>query len=517
MQKRAPTLGNLLVILLFALSCFALLLFLWESFGGALPLKPKGYRFTVAFPRALSLAEESDVRISGVDVGHVVAVKAGGEGRTDATLEIASQYAPIRASMHAILRQKTLLGETYVQLIPESQTGPFLHDDGRLADSQVEPSVTLDDILSLLNPKTRRDFQVWMQSQAEGLNGRGEQINASLATLEPFVEHANELVGILASQEGAVRALVHNTGVVFDALAGRDHQLEGLIVNGEHTFHAAAEGSQAFAEAFRALPAFEHNSTVALKELDSFTVDATPFLKEFQPAERQLSALLVAAQPFAPQFNGFLTDLGPLTKAAKKGLPDVKTTLDLTTPVLENFIPVLHNLDPFLQYAGEYVPELQAFFANFTAATQAHGLNGSTENQGPQQHYLRSMQVFSPQSLAIYPQRIGVNRSNPYFKPGAFRFLGNGGLQVFSNSSCANSAPSVSGPPNETISENLIHQIQGLPSSEAGTANLSTPPIANEPETPNKIAAPACNQQGPFSFNSQTSQFPHVIYGGNDG
>jgi len=40
-QKRAPTLGNILVIVLFALSCFGLLLYLWESFGGSLPLKPK--------------------------------------------------------------------------------------------------------------------------------------------------------------------------------------------------------------------------------------------------------------------------------------------------------------------------------------------------------------------------------------------------------------------------------------------------------------------------------------------
>ena len=37
--------------------------------------------------------------------------------------------------------------------------------------------------------------------------------------------------------------------------------------------------------------------------------------------------------------------------------------------MLENLRPVLHNLDPFLQYTGEYVPELQAFFANLTAAT----------------------------------------------------------------------------------------------------------------------------------------------------
>ena len=77
MQKRAPTLGNILVIILFVLSCFGLLMFLWESFGGPLPLKPKGYRFTAAFPRTLALAEQSDVRISGVNIGHVDGAQTG--------------------------------------------------------------------------------------------------------------------------------------------------------------------------------------------------------------------------------------------------------------------------------------------------------------------------------------------------------------------------------------------------------------------------------------------------------
>ena len=103
MQKRAPTLGNILVIILFALSCFGLLLFLWESFGGPLPLKPQGYRVSVAFPRSFSLAEQSDVRISGVEVGHVIALKVGKDGRTHATIEIASQYAPLRSACRSRL------------------------------------------------------------------------------------------------------------------------------------------------------------------------------------------------------------------------------------------------------------------------------------------------------------------------------------------------------------------------------------------------------------------------------
>jgi phospholipid/cholesterol/gamma-HCH transport system substrate-binding protein len=502
MQKRAPTLANMIVIILFVLSCFGLLLFLWESFGGPLPLKPKGYRMTVSFPASLALAEQSEVRISGVDIGRVVALKLGKGGRTRAELEINQKYAPIRANMHAILRQKTLLGETYVQLIPQKggHSGPFLADNGQLADAQVEPSVTLDGILSAFDPKTRRDFQIWQQSVAEGIDGRGEQINAAFSSLHPFVEHANTLVGILDSQEGAVRALIKNTGVVFNALGSRDHQLEGLIVNGERSFHALAEGSQSFAAAFRALPAFEKNSRVALKELDAFGDDASPFLDEFKAVEKKLAPLLQAAKPFAPQFDSFLSSLGPLTKAAKKGLPATGKMLDLTTTQLENFRPILHNFDPFLQYLGEYVPELQAFFANFTASTQAHGSNTNTPG-GPAQHYLRIMNVLNPGSLAVYAKQPGTNRANPYFKPGAFKAIASGGLQVFSNNGCANPVPSVSGPPNGTISQELINQLIEFN-------------VANAPETPNKVPAPACNQQGPFTFNGQTSQYPHVVYGG---
>jgi phospholipid/cholesterol/gamma-HCH transport system substrate-binding protein len=501
MQKRAPTIGNIVVIALFVLSCFGLLLFLWESFGGPVPLKPKGYQFTVAFPRSLALAEQSDVRISGVEVGHVVALKLGKDGLTHATVELASQYAPIKRDTHAILRQKTLLGETYVQLIPQTQVGPNLPDGGKLPDSQVEPSVTLDDILSLLTPKAREAFKIWQQSVAEGITGRGEQINTDFSEFEPLVEHANKLVSILASQEGALTQSIRNTGEVFTALAGRDHQLQGLIVNGEHTFHAAAESSAAFAEVWKLLPSFEKKSEVAFKELDSFAAIATPFEKEFEASEVALSSLVHAAKPFAPAFDRFLTQLGPLTKAAKTGLPAVKTETELTVPILENVRPVLHNFDPFLQFAGEYVPELQAFFANFASATQAHNLDSNTENQGPQLHYLRTIQVVGPESLAIYTKRVGTNRANPYFQPGAFRALGNGGLKVFETGSCADSAPSVSGPANETISQTMIEQLIQFH-------------VVNTPETPNSVSAPACNKQEPFTFNGQTGQYPHVVYGG---
>lgn len=496
MQKRAPTLANILVIVLFALSCFGLLLFLWESFGGPVPLKPKGYRFTAVFPRTLALAEQSDVRISGVNVGHVISLKHDKDGLTHASIELAGKYAPIPSNMHAILRQKTLLGETYVQLKPEGSGAPSLPDGGQLSKAQVEPSVTLDDILAALDTKTRASFQLWMQSLAEGLGGRGEQINSGFAGIQPFVEDANKLVAMTVSQEGALRAAIHNTGVVFDALTAREGQFRGFISNGERTFHAAAEASQEFAQAFRELPAFERNSQTALRSVDSLAVDASPLLDQLRPAEEQLTPLLQAVKPFTPPFNSFLTSLGPFTKAAKTGLPAVKQAQELTVPLLAAASPVLHNFNPFLQYLSEYVPELQALFANGTASTQTHEKNTNVR-EGPQQHFLKAMQVLTPEGLAVYQQRIGTNRANAYPQPGAFGALASG-LSVFNSASCANSAPSASGPPLGTITKETIEQ-------------LVKEHVVNNPESAsNEVGSPACKQQGPFTFNGETSQFPHA-------
>src|SRR3954464_7542209 len=118
MQKQAPTIGRVLVMAGFALSCFGLLLFLWLAFGGSIPLAPKGYRFQTSFGEATQLAKEADVRISGVPVGKVKSIETQPDGRSKAVIELKAQFAPIPKNTKAILRQKTLLGETYVELTP---------------------------------------------------------------------------------------------------------------------------------------------------------------------------------------------------------------------------------------------------------------------------------------------------------------------------------------------------------------------------------------------------------------
>src|SRR4051812_19953959 len=111
MGLQAPRLSLILTAAVFALSCFGFTLFVWKSFGGPTPFESHGYRFHVLFgTEAATLTTNADVRISGINVGKVVAVKRRGLG-ADATLEMQGRYAPVPRDTRAIIRFKTLLGE----------------------------------------------------------------------------------------------------------------------------------------------------------------------------------------------------------------------------------------------------------------------------------------------------------------------------------------------------------------------------------------------------------------------
>ena len=137
MSKRAPSTTQLLVIAGFALSCFGILLFLWVTFGGPTPFRAKPYEIKVPFNEATQLAEQSDVRISGVNVGKVQSIELAPNGKQAlATVDIDDKYAPLPESTRAILRTKTLLGETYIELTPGDANGPQLADGGHPARGQ---------------------------------------------------------------------------------------------------------------------------------------------------------------------------------------------------------------------------------------------------------------------------------------------------------------------------------------------------------------------------------------------
>jgi phospholipid/cholesterol/gamma-HCH transport system substrate-binding protein len=489
-QKQAPTLGRLLVMVGFALSCFGLLLFLWLAFGGPIPLKPKGYRFHASFGEATQLAKEADVRISGVSVGKVKDIQTDKQtGRSDATIELKEGYAPIPIDTRATLRQKTLLGETYVELSPGDKAKGTIQEDGTLSAARVSPTVELDEIFRAFDAKTREAFRVWMQQQALGIKGRGRDINEALGNLAPFAQDTTRLLVVLNSQEGAVQRLVRNTGEVFNALSERRGQLAGLITNSNKVFEATASRNQQLEATFRALPTFEKESEVTLRRLTAFSKNTNPLVTQLRPAAVQLSPTLQSLDALAPDLKQLFKDINPLVDASKAGLPATQKFLDQLHPLLADFDPVLRQINPILLGLGSYKSELTAFFANTVGATQAYTI----PKPGVQLHYLRTMNPVNPENFAVYPRRIGSNRPNPYAYPRNFDNLPQG-MPAYETRQCGRGDPTIVNPLTGILPQELQDNIQKYAfGAQSGT-----------------VPAPPCKQQGPFPFQGETSQFPHV-------
>lgn len=471
----------------FAASCIGLLLFLWISFGGAVPLAAQGYRMNVEFTDAVQLGVQSDVRISGVSVGKVVGVSLDRHtGLTKAVIQLDPKYAPRPADTRAILRAKSLLGETYVELTPGSNTAPKLPDGGTLPHGQVSDAVNLDQILSTFDPATRKAFQVWQQQYGLALTNRGQDFNTAIGELYPFATNIDSVLTVLNRDGAATSTLLRNGGKVFSALSRSPSQLQGFIKNSNAVFAATAAQDTALANTIRAFPAFNIATKQTIERVDRFAQTTKPLIDELRPAARQLSPALQQVAIFAPELRDLMTNLAPLTAASKAGVPAFEQFLKDSVPWLTRLKPYLGNIVPVVDYLNSYRRELAAFFANSTATTQATSQNVT---QTATLHYLRIANPVNPEVLTAYQHRLSSNRGNPYIAPGTSGQL-LAGLPTFGGYLCTSTPQPTIGP---TVPANLAAVLRNV----YYTSNPAGPP---------------CKAQAPLgkATTGQSQAFPQL-------
>lgn len=514
MSKRAPSTTQLLVIAAFALSCFGILLFLWITFGGPTPFKAKPYEVNVPFNEATQLAQQSDVRISGVSVGKVQDIVLSPDGEQAlAKVDINDKYGPIPSDTRAILRTKTLLGETYIELTPGDRNGPKLADGGTLRKAQIAESVQLDEIFRTFDARTRAAFQSWQQEAAVAIAGRGGDLSYAFGELEPTFTQFDRLFRQLDSQRLAVKQLFHDGATSLRALRGRQGELAGLIENSNAVFSTTAARDRQIEALFRAFPTFQDESRLTLDRLKTFSVNADPVMRQLVPVAEQLSPTLIALSKLAPQAKGLFEGLEPVIARAPNGFPALRKLFrDEFPPLLRAVDPFLRNVNPILTGLDLYKHELTATMANVAAISQAKLPDENAA--GEHAHYLRALGPFTPESLATFPSRTTFSRTNAYPQPLAGKSLASG-LPSFETSGCGTGSSAVLDPetPNDPAFKARTERtkIFGKPNptpaeiaaenekrSKAFFENLKKFAYAGQTDSA-AVVAPGCIQQAPFN------------------
>jgi phospholipid/cholesterol/gamma-HCH transport system substrate-binding protein len=490
MIKQAPKVWQLALMAAFVLSCFGTLLYLWLSFGGTSPLAAKGYRFHAYFPEATQLAQQADVRISGVPVGKVIAIKRGPDNTTDTTIELKAKYAPIPKDVHAMLRTKTLLGETYVDLSPGNASKGMLAEGAALPHAAITSTVELDEIFRSFDKKTRAAFRTWMQSSSLAVAGRGPDINAVFGNLPGLSASAEDLLRELNAQSGAVRQVVSSTGDVFDALSERQGQLRALVTESNRLFGVTAARNQDLAAIFRELPRFERESRITLPRLTEFGNVAMPTVKQLQPAATEMAPAFDALNRLSPEAKSFFSALGPAIDASKRAVPAFDRVATQLPPLLEDFQPFLRNVNPIVQYLGLNQREIAALLGNFVGATNGRSIPGALQVDGKPAknpaNYLRATAPLGPEALTFYSRALGASRGNAYALPNTGDRLASN-YPVYDTRSCTNgdvAPPATADPP----------ELKPLVLKQAFRTNDTDVPSP----TDRNVLKPQCIAQGPF-------------------
>src|SRR3954451_21179970 len=465
MQKQAPTFTQIATMAVFALSCFGLLLFLWLSFGGTVPLQPKGYRFNADFPSAVQLSEQADVRISGVNVGKVVKLVKQ-TGRTRATIQLDGEYAPLPADSQAILRSKTLLGETYVALSPGNKHGPKIADGGQLPQRNVHAQVELDEVLRAFDPKTRKAMHQWLAGMSASFRGRSEDLSDVLGNLAPTAENGADLLSVLDAQHSAVRRLTSDTGKVFGAIGSRSGDVQNLVRSGDRLFAATAARNRALSETIRELPPFLAQTRTTLRTAQAAAAEAAPVIRDLEPVASLLRPTLQDTAALAPDAKQLFQRVDPLIGLSRTALPAATELLNAARPLVRVLLPVASDLVPTVRYLASQQDQILAATANIPAAVNATEPAPGTDPI----HYLRSIVYFGSEVFGASDKRLPSTRRQPYLRN------------------------------------------RGLDDVRPGSAiktydcdNLKNPDTAPEPEGP-----PPCQVQAPFAKEFGGGQFPRL-------
>ena len=217
------------------------------------------------FPAANALYSGDRVQIMGVRVGSVDKIEPAGD-KMKVTFHYANKYK-VPANAQAVILNPTLVASRSIQLEPPYKGGPVLADNAVIPEDRTQVPTEWDqlrdsvaNIISKLGPtkeQPKGPFGDIIESYANGLAGKGKQINTTLSSLSRALTALNQ-------GRGDFFAVVHSLALFVNALHQDDQQFVALNTN--------------LAQFTGKLSHSDHDLANAIQQFDGLLATLRPFL-----------------------------------------------------------------------------------------------------------------------------------------------------------------------------------------------------------------------------------------------
>jgi phospholipid/cholesterol/gamma-HCH transport system substrate-binding protein len=234
---------------------FALITLIGVSFVGARYARldrvflDQSYTVVAHFADSGGAFQGAEVSYRGVRVGQVKELVLTDDG-VDVLLDIDNEFDDIPADAHALVGNRSAVGEQYVELQPQSDQGPFLEDNSEIARDRTTTPIQTDTLLTHLDETVRSvdqdDLRTVTSEFGLAFNDAGEDLQTILDSSNDFITAADQNFGVTVDlirdsntvlhgqidSERAFRRFARDLSSFTTTVANHDEDLRTLIEDG---------------------------------------------------------------------------------------------------------------------------------------------------------------------------------------------------------------------------------------------------------------------------------------------
>jgi phospholipid/cholesterol/gamma-HCH transport system substrate-binding protein len=301
-----------------------------------------------------------------------------------------------------VIRLTSLSGvaNRYVALTPAAGDARELDEGATLTQQSTTDVVDLDQIFNTLDENTRGDLADVIQGFATQYEGRGDEAGEAAKYFNPLLSSSRRLVQEVTEDQGALTRFLVNTSRASTAIAERRDDLSSLVGNANATAAAIGAENAALGRALGLLPTTLRranttfvNLRATLDDLDVLVAESKPATRDLAPFLRELRPLVADARPTIRDLRTLVRQPGDdndLVEALRK-LPRLQR---VATPAFRNGRRALEDVQPVLEFARPYTPDLVGWFRDFGQGAANYDANG---------HFARIQPIFNAFSFGDNP------------------------------------------------------------------------------------------------------------------
>ena len=210
--------------------------------------------YTVAahFKQSGGIFTGAEVTYRGVGIGKVENMKLTDDG-VDVLLSVENKYDKIPKDSVALVGNKSAVGEQYVELQPQKDSGPYLKDKSQIAERDTQIPVSTTEILTnldnLVESVPQADLRTVVSESGAAFKDAGPSLgqiidtsnsfidtaNANFATTTALIRDSRVVLQTQVDKGSAIRNFSRDLALFTGTLAGSDKDLRSLIDNGSAT------------------------------------------------------------------------------------------------------------------------------------------------------------------------------------------------------------------------------------------------------------------------------------------